>query len=161
MAAARGQWEPEPPFGVRQLTIEDGLELAMAPQPAAWQVYDALQPFPPDEGYRAIADARGRLVGYCCLGEAARVAGAQASPAILDVAIGIRPDLAGRGWAGQLGRAAVGYATSVAGGRRLRTMVADWNAGGLRAAGQSGFTPAGEASFDRQRYLVLEQPPPG
>jgi hypothetical protein len=47
--------EPVPPFHVRQLTIEDGLTLAASPQPAAWQVYDALEPFPPDEGYWAVA----------------------------------------------------------------------------------------------------------
>ena len=66
---------PVPPFHVRQMTIEDGLTLAASPQPAAWQVYDALEPFPADEGYWAVADSQDSLLGFCCLGEPARAAG--------------------------------------------------------------------------------------
>jgi hypothetical protein len=90
---------PVPPFHVRQLTIEDGLTLAASPQPGAWQVYDALEPFPPDEGYWAVADSQDALLGFCCLGEPARAPGETSHPAVLDIAIGIRSDLSGQGWA--------------------------------------------------------------
>jgi hypothetical protein len=70
---------PVPPFHVRQLTIEDGLTLAASPQPAAWQVHDALEPFPPDEGYWAVADSQDVLLGFCCLGEPARAPGEASS----------------------------------------------------------------------------------
>ena len=110
---------PVPPFHVRQLTIEDGLTLAASPQPGAWQVYDALEPFPPDEGYWAVADSQDCLLGFCCLGEPARAPGETGHPAVLDIAIGIRSDLSGRGWGAELGRAAVAYARSVALDRRL------------------------------------------
>jgi enoyl-CoA hydratase/carnithine racemase/GNAT superfamily N-acetyltransferase len=149
---------PAPPFHVRQLTIEDGLDLAASPQPGAWQVYDALQPFPPDEGYWAVVDSNDKLLGYCCLGEAARVAGAPDEPTVLDIAIGIRPDLSGRGWGTELGRAAVEYARSVALGRLIRTTVPDWNEPGIHVAEQSGFTRAGTVTYDRQRYTILEHP---
>jgi [ribosomal protein S18]-alanine N-acetyltransferase len=154
--ASRAQ--PVPPFHVRQLTIEDGLTLAASPQPGPWQVFDALEPFPPDEGYWAVADSQDRLLGFCCLGEPARAAGEAGHPAVLDVAIGIRSDLSGQGWGPELGRAAVAYARSVAAGRRLRTTVPDWNAAGLRVAEHSGFVRSGTTWIGGQRYVVLEQP---
>jgi len=150
--------QPVPPFRVRQLTIEDGLTLAASPQPAAWQVYDALQPFPPDEGYWAVADSRDILLGFCCLGEPARAAGESGHTAVLDIAIGIRSDLSGRGWGAELGRAAVAYARSVAADRRLRTTVPGWNAVGLHVAEQSGFTRSGTLTLAGRQYIVLEQP---
>ena len=149
---------PIPPFHVRQLTIEDGLTLAASPQPAAWQVYDALEPFPPDEGYWAVADIRDVLLGFCCLGEPARAPGETGHPAILDIAIGIRSDLSGQGWGTELGRAAVGYARSVARDRRLRTTVPDWNAVGLRVAEHSGFVRSGTLALGGRQYIILEQP---
>jgi RimJ/RimL family protein N-acetyltransferase len=149
---------PHPPFHVRQLTIVDGLPLAASPQPAAWQVYDALQPFPPDEGYWAVADRQDVLLGFCCLGEPARAPGETGHPAILDIAIGIRSDLAGQGWGAELGRAAVAYARSVALDRRLRTTVPEWNAVGLRVAEQSGFVRSGTLPLGGRQYIILEQP---
>ena len=149
---------PVPPFHVRQLTIEDGLTLAASPQPAAWQVFDALEPFRPDEGYWAVADSQDILLGFCCLGEPARAAGENGHPAVLDIAIGIRSDLAGRGWGVELGRAAVAYARSVAADRQLRTTVPDWNAVGLHVAEQSGFTRSGTLALGGQQYIVLAQP---
>jgi enoyl-CoA hydratase/carnithine racemase/GNAT superfamily N-acetyltransferase len=149
---------PKPLFHVRQLTVDDGLDLAMSPQPGAWQVYDALQPFPPDEGYRAVVDSDDKLMGYCCLGEAARPAGAPADTAVLDLAIGIRPELAGHGWGAELGRAAVEYAKSVAAGRRIRTTVPDWNTVGSHVARQCGFTEVHRVTYDRQPCTVLEHP---
>jgi enoyl-CoA hydratase/carnithine racemase/GNAT superfamily N-acetyltransferase len=149
---------PKPPFRVRQLTVEDGLDLAMSPQPGAWQVYDALEPFPPDEGYWAVVDSNDRLMGYCCLGEAARAAEVPGEPTVLDLAIGIRPDLSGRGWGVELGRAAVAYARSVAAGRRVRTTVPGWNKVGIHVAGQCGFVQPRRVIYGRQPYIVLEHP---
>jgi [ribosomal protein S18]-alanine N-acetyltransferase len=149
---------PVPPFHVRQLTIEDGLTLAALPQPGAWQVYDALEPFPADEGYWAVADSADALLGFCCLGEPARAAGATGDPSVLDIAIGIRPDLSGQGWGRELGRAAVSYARSVARDRRLRTTVPEWNTVGLHVAEQSGFLRSGAISLGGRQYVVLEQP---
>lgn len=150
--------EPELPFQVRALSVDDALVLAMSPQPGAWQLYDALEPWPADEGYWAVADAKDRLIGYCCLGEAARVAGSQADPTSLDVAVGIRPELSGRGLGAELGQAATAYARAVALDRGLRTTVPEWNDVGIHVAELSGFTRVGTVAYDRQKYVVLEQP---
>jgi enoyl-CoA hydratase/carnithine racemase/RimJ/RimL family protein N-acetyltransferase len=150
--------DPVPPFRVRQLTIEDGLAAAGWSSPGAWRIEDALEAPEPDEGYWAVVDAHDSLIGFCCLGAAARVPGQPADEWVLDVSIGIRPQLAGRGWGGDLGRAAVAYARSVALDRRVRTTVPDWNDLGRHAAEQAGFVRQGTRLFHHQRYDVFEQP---
>lgn len=155
--ARRGVPDLVAPFRVRQLTIEDGMALASWSSPGAWHIEDALAAPEPDEGYWAVADANDTLLGFCCLGAAARVPGAPADDRVLDVAIAIRPQFAGRGWSGKFGRAAVAYAGSVALDRKLRTTVPEWNEPGQRAALQSGFLQIGNAVYDRQQYLIFEQ----
>ncbi len=149
--------DPVPPFRVRQLTIEDGLALAGWSTPGAWHIEDALEAPDPDEGYWAVVDAQDTLLGFCCLGMAARVSGQDQDPWALDVAIGIRPQLLGRGWGAELGRAAVAYASSVALDRRLRTTVPDWNVAAHRAAELSGFRRRESVAFEHQRYEIFEQ----
>ena len=97
------------------------------------------------------------LLGFCCLGEPARAPGETGHPAVLDIAIGIRSDLSGRGLGVDLGRAAVAYARSVALDRRLRTTVPEWNAVGLHVAEQSGFVRSGVLALGGHQYIVLEQ----
>ncbi len=150
--------DPVPPLRVRQLTVEDGLAVASWSSPGAWHIEDALEAPEPDEGYWAVVDDRDDLLGFCCLGAAARVPGQPADDWRLDVAIGIRPQLAGRGWGGDLGRAAVAYARSVALDRRVRTTVPDWNAAGQHAARQAGFVQCDTRTYQQQPYLIFEQP---
>ena len=154
----RGVTEPAPPFRVRQLTIEDGLDLASWSQPGAWQIEDALEAPEPDEGYWAVVDSNDTLLGFCCVGGAARAPGAPQDDYVIDVAIGIRPQLAGRGWSSELGRAAVKYAASVALDRRLRTTVPEWNKAGRHAAQQAGFTWVANRMWNHQQYEIYEQP---
>jgi ribosomal-protein-alanine N-acetyltransferase len=150
--------ELTPPLHVRALSIDDGMDIAMWRYPGAWAVYDALEAPQPDQGYWAVCDAGDRLVGFCCLGDAARPVGLEATPGVLDVAIGMRPELTGRGWGSELGRVAVAYASQVSDGRRIRCAVRDWNVRGLDTARAAGFEPAGEHDVAGQRYLLLEVP---
>jgi len=150
--------EVTPQFAVRPLTIEDGMDIAMWRYPGPWAVYDALESPRPDEGYWAVCDDGDRLVGFCCLGDAARPVGLEADPGALDVAIGVRPELTGLGLGSEVGRTAVGYARQVSDGRRLRCAVRDWNQAGLEAAHHAGFAEVGEHAVEGQRYLLLEVP---
>jgi RimJ/RimL family protein N-acetyltransferase len=150
--------EVTPQFAVRPLTIEDGMDIAMWRYPGPWAVYDALEAPRPDEGYWAVCDDDDRLVGFCCLGDAARPVGLETDPAFLDVAIGVRPELTGQGLGPEVGRVAVGYARQVSDGRRLRCAVRDWNHAGLEAARQAGFTEAGGHTVEGQRYVLLQMP---
>lgn len=162
VARFRGEEPPVPeitvPLRVRPLTIEDGMDIAMWRYPGPWMVYDALEAPQADEGYWAVCDSAGRLVGFCCLGAAARPAGLEAAPGKLDVAIGMKPELTGQGLGTELGRAAVEYALGVSDGRRLRCAVREWNERGLEAARAAGFEPVGEHEAGGQRYLLLEVP---
>jgi ribosomal-protein-alanine N-acetyltransferase len=148
-------------FRVRQLTIEDGMEIAMWRYPGPWAVYDALEPPRPDEGYWAVEDAGGGLVGFCCFGEPARAPGIEAQSGLLDVAIGLRPDLVGRGSGEAFARAVVDHAHAVAQGRRLRCVVPEWNGPGRRAAEAAGFASSGwheiGSGSDARRYVVFTQ----
>jgi RimJ/RimL family protein N-acetyltransferase len=132
-----------PAYRVRQLSIEDGMAIASWRMPGAWAVHDALQAPRDDEGYWAVEDQHGRLVGYCCFGEAARVAGLGPDSRLLDVVLGLRPDLIGRGLSAGFARTVVAHAHEVAGGRRLRTVVARDNVPGRRAAEGAGFSVTG------------------
>lgn len=135
--------EPTLPLSVQELQIEDGMDLAMWRTPGPWAVSDSLEPPELDEGYWAVRDAEGQLVGYCCFGESARVPGLPADPAALDVALGLRPDLVGRGLSNTLAATVVERARSVAADRALRCVVAEWNEPGRHAAQNAGFTVSG------------------
>jgi [ribosomal protein S18]-alanine N-acetyltransferase len=152
--------EVTPQLAVRPLTIEDGMDIAMWRYPGPWAVYDALEAPRPDEGYWAVCADDDRLVGFCCLGDAARPVGLEPDPGALDVAIGVRPELIGHGLGSEVGRVAVGYARRVSDGRRLRCAVRDWNHAGLEAAHQSGFAEVGEHTVQGQCYVLLEVPLP-
>lgn len=131
------------PFEVTPLSIEDGLDLAMWQTPGPWAVHDSLEPPASDEGYWAIRDAAGDLAGYCCFGEAARVPGVDADPGLLDVTFGLRPTLVGHGLGDEVARTVADHARLVAAGRRLRTMLPQWNTAGRRAAERCGFRAVG------------------
>lgn len=146
----------EPSFRVRAMTADDGMAMAMWSPPGPWALPDAIAEPPPDEGYWAVVDANDELVGYCCLGDAARPAGLAESAGHLDVAIGLRPDLTGRGWSEELGRVAVDYARSVRNGRGLRTAVAEDNAPGLRAARTAGFADVKGHRISERAYVLME-----
>jgi [ribosomal protein S18]-alanine N-acetyltransferase len=138
-----GADEVTPPLQVCELSIEDGENLAMWQFPGPWTVNDSLEPPAEDEGYWAIKDSSGQLVGYCCFGGAARVPGIAADPTMLDVVYGLRPNLVGRGLSNELAQVVVAHAAKVAAGRRLRTILAQWNQAGRKAAEHSGFRVVG------------------
>lgn len=151
---------PLAPYRVTELSIEDGMAIAMWPAPGPWAVQDALEPPRPDEGYRAVRDARDALIGYCCLGEAARPPGLDASAKLLDVALGLAPQLTGRRLSRDFATTVVQHARSVAEDRRLRCSVASWNAVGKRTAQAVGFHSVGvhQAAADPVTgfYFVFE-----
>ena len=53
-----------------------------------------------DYRYHQVMDLKGSLVGYCCFGLDAQVPGGDyqhGEPAVLDIGVGLRPDLIGKG----------------------------------------------------------------
>ncbi len=133
--------------------------------PEPWTVYS----FRGDEqvlsellagGYHAVFDEVGELVGYFCFGEPARVpggitAGVYDSDAV-DIGLGIRPDLSGKGLGLQFLQAGMRYATQRLGYSRLRLSVLAWNERAIKVYERAGFakacifaskTPRGTSTF--------------
>lgn len=139
------QRSPEivPPLRVDTLSIEDGLDIAMWRAPGPWTVEDSLVAPQPDEGYWAVRDDVGHLVGYCCFGEKARPLGLPAKVGTLDVALGIDPGRSGQGESRTFATAVVEHGREVAGERTLRCAVASWNAVGRHTAEAAGFRLVG------------------
>ena len=134
---------PRTPYLVTELSIEDGLDIAMWRTPGPWAVQDSLQSPRPDEGYWAVRDADHELIGFCCLGESARAPQLRADPAVLDVALGLAPHLTGRRLSHDFAATVVAHARAVAGDRGLRCTVASWNAVGRKTAEAVGFRATG------------------
>ena len=151
---------PVAPYRVDELSIEDGLDIAMWRTPGPWAVQDSLQAPRSDEGYWAVRDANNVLIGYCCFGEDARPSGMDSSSGLLDVALGLAPELTGRHLSTEFAQTVVQYAKSVSEGRRLRCAVASWNAVGRHTAESVGFQVTGvhelRGSSQVTSYFVYE-----
>lgn len=121
-------WRYPPPYDVYDWDPQDDPDLLLVR---------------PEEGFLAARDAAGALVGFACFGAGGQVpggvaAGAYADP-LLDVGLGLRPDLTGRG----LGLAFV-RAVLAEGRRRyrpagFRLTVAAFNARAIRVYERAGF----------------------
>ncbi len=135
--------DPVGPLRVTELTIEDGLDIAMWRTPGPWAVEDSLTAPRPDEGYWAVRSSDDQLLGYCCFGEKARPVGLPAKPGALDVAIGLAPQYAGQGMSRTFAKAVLEHGRSVSEGRILRTAVAEWNAVGRHTTEATGFQLVG------------------
>src|SRR5687767_4609680 len=82
-AQAVVQWRYPPPYEIYSLSHD--------PLGAALFLSSA------DQGYFQLRDAAGELVAFCCFGEEGRVPGGDYRLPALDLGIGVRPDLTGRG----------------------------------------------------------------
>ena len=131
------------PLRLSELTIEDGLDIAMWRAPGPWTVEDSLLAPRPDEGYWAVRDADNQLVGYCCFGEKARPLGLPAKVGTLDVALGLDPSRIGHGLSRLLATAVIERGREVADERTLRCAVASWNAIGRHTTEATGFQLVG------------------
>ena len=83
------------------------------------------------------------VVGFACFGLEARVPGLDALPGVLDVGVGMRPDLTGRGKGRAFASAVLDHGWQVPGTVRLRAVVQDWNARGRALLERLGFHETG------------------
>jgi RimJ/RimL family protein N-acetyltransferase len=110
--------------------------------------------------YRAVVDADDQLVGFYCTGAAARVPGLAVVDGVVDLGMGMRPDLVGAGLGRAFGMTAIEHVATEPGSRTLRVVVQSWNERSLRLARRLGFSEAGVHAVGPVEYEVLVRTPP-
>jgi RimJ/RimL family protein N-acetyltransferase len=82
----------------------------------------------------------GQLVGFCCFGPDAQVAGGEYGKVALDIGAGLRPDMTGQGIGRAFLTAVVTFSRECSLDRPLRATVAAFNARAIRVVQSVGFT---------------------
>ena len=144
-------------YRVRDLTDADLDEIATWRYEGPWSVYDSDGRLDRDLGYWGVVDAADRLAGFGCLGEDARVPGLPSVADVVDVGVGMRPDLVGRGTGAAFATAFLDFAATRTSAARFRVVVKDWNARSRRLVQGLGFAPTGTHPVGAETYLVLER----
>jgi ribosomal-protein-alanine N-acetyltransferase len=146
-------------YRVVPLTADHGQDIALWRYPGPWAIYDSVGPLDPAEGYWAVVDDADELVGFACFGTQARVPGLDERIGILDVGVGMRPDLIGQGRGRPFSEAVFAHGREQAGATRFRAVVQDWNERGIRLLRGLGFEPTGvhDASSQGKTYVVMER----
>lgn len=148
------------------MTVDEAVDVANWRYGGDWSVYDLSTPQPVLDNlssYYTVASGDD-LIGFCCIGIEARVAGMKAAPAILDVGMGMNPpQLVGRGNGGaRFGEIVLQYLDGCHPGIILRAAVQAWNERSLRLTRRLGFEDAGEliaVQGDRSvSYRVVQRP---
>ncbi len=94
----------------------------------------------PSNGYFSILDEHGELLGSCCLGPGGQVRGGEYDdPSALDVGIGLRPDLTGKGIGTGVLEAIMAFAQKRYAPTGFRATVAAFNERSLRMCEKAGF----------------------
>jgi [ribosomal protein S18]-alanine N-acetyltransferase len=136
--------EPLPGLTVRPLEPADAEAIATWRYEGPWDVYDS---HPGDRlsaeaGYQAVVDGAGNLVGFLCLGQEARVPGLAEADGLVDIGVGMRPDLVGQGLGRAFG-AVVSHVARCCGEIQLRAVIQSWNQRSIRMAQRLGFRGVG------------------
>jgi RimJ/RimL family protein N-acetyltransferase len=98
----------------------------------------------PGNQYFVARDVEGRTVGYCCFGPDARVPGGDyRDPGAIDVGLGMRPDLTGRGDGLAFVQAVLAFGRQRFDARRWRLSVAAFNRRAMRVYERAGFVEVG------------------
>jgi ribosomal-protein-alanine N-acetyltransferase len=96
----------------------------------------------PENRYFAVKDDAGHLVGFCCFGEHARIPGVgydAREPQVLDVGVGLRPDMTGRGFGRAFVAAILEFAGQRFGPTGFRVTIAERNRRSIRVFEAAGF----------------------
>ena len=112
--------------------------------------------------YFSVRDETGQLIGYCCFGDEAKVAGGEYSegePEIVDVGIGMNPGLVGRGFGRAFVAAILGFATNQYHPERFRVSIAEFNKRSQKTFQNLGFveTHRFPRDGDGMEFVQLER----
>ena len=119
----------------------------------------------PEYRYHVVLDENNELVGYCCFGEDARVPEGdylKGEPQVLDLGIGLRPDLTGQGFGQDFVRAILAFASQTYHPDSFRVTVAAFNQRSLKTFKALGFMETHIFTRDLVEigFIQLERPTP-
>jgi ribosomal-protein-alanine N-acetyltransferase len=116
----------------------------------------------PANGYLALVDAAGELVGFRSFGPDGQVPGGTYDDTALDTGGGLRPDLTGRGMGRTAIQVGIDYAWATFDTARLRVTVWAENERALKVVRALGFEAVDrfKATTTHEDYLILTLPRP-
>ena len=139
---------------VRLLTPADAAAIASWRYPGVYSTYEFDEPPACDSDTWAVTEAD-ELVGYCCFGGPARVAGAEEAAGTLDVGYGLAPDRMGQGLGPSFVGTIIEFALSRFDPERLRLYVLEWNERSRKVAAGHGFAVESVLASDEGPFLVM------
>lgn len=137
------EWCYEPPYDVYDLGSIDDEDLAYFLEP--------------ELAFHSIVDEAGALVAYCSFGLDGQVPGGDYSNEALDIGLGVRPDLTGRGQGLIFVRTVLEFAQEQYAPATFRVTIAEFNKRALRVWQKAGFRPVQrfETNFAGRSFVVL------
>ena len=111
----------------------------------------------PANGYFAIVDEAGLLLGFCNFGADAQVPGGDYNQDAIDVGMGMRPDLTGQGQGADYARAVFEFAQKQDPGQAFRATIAEFNKRAQKVCLKHGFKVVDrfERPKDKRPFLIL------
>ena len=136
-------------FTLKPITRDDARAISRWRYDGPYSIYDGDPTsvdslLEPRYSYHSVYDERGELAGYFCFGEDARVPAGrrlglyEREPA-LDIGLGMRPDLTGRGLGEEFVRAGLRFAREAYSPQAFRLTVATFNRRAIRVYERAGF----------------------
>ena len=119
-------WKYEPPYDIYDLA---------SPEPEDTLLYL----LDPQNVFYAIYNQEDILEAFCSFGPDGQVTGGEYSTPALDIGLGVRPDLTGRGHGAAYVSAVIDFANSTYSPQQLRVTIAAFNSRALRVWEKAGF----------------------
>jgi RimJ/RimL family protein N-acetyltransferase len=134
-------------YSITSITPEAAGEITQWRYPPPYDIYDLSQEdlpgfLNPAYSYHQVRNQDGELIGYCCFGKDARVPGGDYSlgePEVLDIGVGLRPDLTGQGLGSEFVSKVISYGIEQYQPQRLRVTIAKFNQRSLKTFQHLGF----------------------
>lgn len=133
----------------RQLTEDEGRDVAAWAYPPPFDLYDGdpgnpglvVPRGPQGDGYYPAVDDDGRVVAFAVVGVEARVRGQEPAEGVVDVGMGVRPDVTSSGLGTALVEQVVHLALELGATTAVRAAVAAFNERSLALCRSAGFRP--------------------
>lgn len=155
-------------YSIIPLTSELAQEIITWSYDPPYDLYDHSQKdlpglLNPEYHYHAVIGKDGALVGYCCFGLDARVPGGDyqdAEPEVLDIGVGMRPDLRGQGLGKSFVSTIEDYAIKKYSPKKTRATIAAFNQRSLKTFRSCGYQDTFQFTRDllRIKFIQLEKP---